>query len=183
MQIDFEVLEIVDDNNPYPPLLGIDWATDMNGVINLKKRKMIFKKRSLHVVVPLDPAERVRYTEPVHDDDLDCIYQITAQDGDQVNPTADGRISWECDSSYTSDSDEEVEHWQNWLHKVTTLNCNMMIRSFRRVTTEAREPPTYDDMTVVEEFLDNVEGAVSEQQQYTTLEGILCATPVQGWST
>jgi hypothetical protein len=34
---DFEVIEIVDDNNPYPALLGIDWATDMNGVINLKK--------------------------------------------------------------------------------------------------------------------------------------------------
>ena len=33
----FEVIEIVDDNNPYPALLGIDWATDMNGVINLKK--------------------------------------------------------------------------------------------------------------------------------------------------
>ena len=39
---DFEVIEIVDDSNPYPALLGIDWATDMNGVINLKKRKMIF---------------------------------------------------------------------------------------------------------------------------------------------
>jgi len=33
----FEAIEIVDDNNPYPVLLGIDWATDMNGVINLKK--------------------------------------------------------------------------------------------------------------------------------------------------
>jgi len=53
---DFEVIEIVDDNNPYPALLGIDWATDMNGVINLKKRKMIFEKKSLRVVVPLDPA-------------------------------------------------------------------------------------------------------------------------------
>ena len=39
---DFEVIEIVDDRNPYPMLLGIYWATDMNGVINLKKRKMIF---------------------------------------------------------------------------------------------------------------------------------------------
>lgn len=36
-QTDFEVIEIVDENNPYPVLLGIDWATDMNGVINLKK--------------------------------------------------------------------------------------------------------------------------------------------------
>ena len=40
--VDFEVIEIVDDNNPYPMLLGIDWATDMNGVINLKECKMIF---------------------------------------------------------------------------------------------------------------------------------------------
>jgi len=34
---DFEVIEFVDDRNPYPALLGIDWATNMNGVIKLKK--------------------------------------------------------------------------------------------------------------------------------------------------
>ena len=43
----FEVIEIFYDNNPYPALLGIDWATYMNGVIDLKKRKMIFEKKSL----------------------------------------------------------------------------------------------------------------------------------------
>ena len=37
MLADFKVLEIVDDLNPYPTLLGIDWATNMNRVINLKK--------------------------------------------------------------------------------------------------------------------------------------------------
>jgi len=37
--VDLEVIEIVDDNNPYPMLLGIDWATDMNGVINLISAK------------------------------------------------------------------------------------------------------------------------------------------------
>jgi len=41
----FEVIEIVDDNNPYPALLGIDSATDMNRVINLKKRKIIFEMK------------------------------------------------------------------------------------------------------------------------------------------
>ena len=50
----FEVIEIVDDSNPHPMLLGIDWAIEMNEVINLKKRKMIFEKKSLRVVVPLD---------------------------------------------------------------------------------------------------------------------------------
>lgn len=79
----FEVIEIVDDSNPYPALLGIDWAMDMNGFINLKRRKMIFEKRSLHVIVPLDLAEGACYTEPMHDEDsddeLDYIYQIMAQ--------------------------------------------------------------------------------------------------------
>jgi len=28
---------------------------------------------------------------------------------DWVNPIEDGRIAWQCDSSFTSDSDEEVE--------------------------------------------------------------------------
>ena len=45
--IDFEVIEIVDDKNPYPMLLGIDWATVMNGVINLKKHNIVFEKKSL----------------------------------------------------------------------------------------------------------------------------------------
>lgn len=83
----FEVIEIVDDINPYLTLLGIDWAIDMNGVINLKKQTMSFERKSLHVVVPSDPVEGLRYTEPVHDyeesdDDLDQIYKITVRDQD-----------------------------------------------------------------------------------------------------
>jgi len=53
----------------------------MNGVINLKKRNMIFEKKSLCAIIPLDPAEGSCYTEPVRDyesdDDMDCIYKIT----------------------------------------------------------------------------------------------------------
>jgi len=54
----------------------------MNGVINLKKRKMIFEKKLLCVVVPLDPLEGSHYIEPVceydNNDDLDYIYKIIA---------------------------------------------------------------------------------------------------------
>jgi len=78
---DFEVIEIVDDRNHYPMLLGIDWDTDMNGVINLKKHKIIFENKSLCIIIPLDPAEGLHYMEPVYnnesDDDLDCIHKIT----------------------------------------------------------------------------------------------------------
>lgn len=110
--VDFKVIEIVDENNRYPMLLGIDWATDTNRVINLKKRKMIFEKTSLCVVVPLDLVEGFPYTEPVHNDErndaLDCIYKLITWEQDWVNPTADGRISWEHKRSCTSDSDEET---------------------------------------------------------------------------
>lgn len=75
---DFEVIEIIDDNNPYPVLLGVYYAIDMNRVINLKKRTMSFERKSLQLVVLLDPVEGECYTKLVHDyeesdDELDRI--------------------------------------------------------------------------------------------------------------
>ena len=35
--VDFEVIEIIDDSNPYPPLLGIEWAMANAAIINLKR--------------------------------------------------------------------------------------------------------------------------------------------------
>lgn len=61
----FEVIKIVDDNNPYPALLGIDWAFDMNAAINSKKRNMKFDVKELRVIVPLDPTEGVWCIEPI----------------------------------------------------------------------------------------------------------------------
>ena len=53
---DFEVIEIIDDSNPYPALLGIEWAMANAAVINLKKRQMIFEGKELQVIIPLDPS-------------------------------------------------------------------------------------------------------------------------------
>ena len=73
----FEVIEIVDDTNCYHALLGIDWAFNMDALINLKKWKMTFERKVLRVIMPLDSVEGVRYTEPVQDyeedNDLDQI--------------------------------------------------------------------------------------------------------------
>jgi len=70
----------MDENKPYPALLGIYWAIEMNGVINLKKRKMIFETKVLRIVIPLDLAEGPRYLKLVHNnDEEDCSYKMTAQ--------------------------------------------------------------------------------------------------------
>jgi len=34
--MDFQIIEIMDESILYPVLVGIDWATNMNGVIDLK---------------------------------------------------------------------------------------------------------------------------------------------------
>lgn len=65
--VDFELIGIVHDSNPSPRILRIDWAIDMNKVINVKKHKMIFEEKSLHIVVPLDPSEGSCYIELVCD--------------------------------------------------------------------------------------------------------------------
>ena len=69
----------MEDANPYPALLGLDWEIDMGGVINLKKCSMVFENKGMCVIVPLDPAEGARYTELAYEkEDLDHIYKITA---------------------------------------------------------------------------------------------------------
>ena len=94
----------------------------MGGVINLKKCSMVFKNKGTCVIVPLDPAEVMRYTEPAYEkEELDHIYKIIAQDEDRVNPTDEGMLCWEKDSEFFSDFDEEMETWQGQLHEVSEL--------------------------------------------------------------
>lgn len=40
--IAFEVIEIVDDSNPYPTLLGLHWDFENMFIVNLKKRQLVF---------------------------------------------------------------------------------------------------------------------------------------------
>ena len=77
-QAEFEVIEIMEDADPYLAILGIDWAIDVGGVINLKKGSMVFENNGTCVIVPLDLTEGAQYTEPAHDgEEIDHIYKFT----------------------------------------------------------------------------------------------------------
>lgn len=95
----------------------------------------------------------------------------------------DDRLSWECESSYTLDSDEEIERWQNQLHKVTTLNCNMMTRSLHCVAIEVRDLPMYDGLSGVDDFLNKFEREVPEQRRFDALKWVLRAMLARWWGT
>ena len=53
----FEVIDIIDDTNPYTALLGIKWAIENQTIINFKKRILTFEDTELRVGAPLDPLE------------------------------------------------------------------------------------------------------------------------------
>lgn len=113
----FEVIEIMDESNLHPVLLGLDWHFHLDAISKLKRRSTVFDKNDTRVIAPLDPSKGARYKEPIHeecsDEDIDHIYKLTARDGDWINPNSYGRISWEKDNSCHSDSDKELENWKN----------------------------------------------------------------------
>jgi len=67
------------------------------------------------------------------------------------------------------------------MHKVTMLNCNMMVRSLCCVTEEARDPLTYDRLTTVDELLKKFESMVSVQQRFDALKWALHTMPARWW--
>lgn len=69
------------------------------------------------------------------------------------------------------------------MHKVTTVNFNMMIRSLQCMMNKAREMPTYDGEIGVDELLDKFERSVPKQQWYGGLEWLLHTTPTRWWQT
>jgi hypothetical protein len=64
---DFEVIEIMGEKDPYPTLLGIDWAYENYIVIDLKKEIMTFEVDGMKVTQPLDPYQGPRYTDPAEE--------------------------------------------------------------------------------------------------------------------
>jgi hypothetical protein len=74
----FEFIEIMDDNQPYLALMGLEWTFDNWEIINLKRRGVIFEVRYLKVTTPLDPSEGKTYIDPTRGNDIDNLYNMIA---------------------------------------------------------------------------------------------------------
>jgi len=89
----FEFIEIVDEIQPYPALMGLEWDSDNQAIIDLKRREMIFEVGDLKVTTPLDPLEGKRYIEPTRGNDIEKLYNMTAWMEDYVNSIVDSALS------------------------------------------------------------------------------------------
>ena len=181
---EFEVIEIVDDSNPYPKLLGIKWALNNNVIINLKKIQMSFDDGINRITAPIDPGEGRRYVEPVKDErELDTIYNIMYNKVDYVEPDGDGNLSWENTSSWDGDSEQALEDWQNRMHEVSTRRCAYMTKSLRWIGSEVCNVPNFDGTNDLEEFIHAYQVVVQESDWLRALDVALKATPARWWAT
>ena len=77
---DSEVIDIVNDTDPYPRVLVIDWEIHNQTIINFKKSILSFEDFEIRLVAPIDPLEGHRYVEPIHSEGkgnyLDKLYNI-----------------------------------------------------------------------------------------------------------
>ena len=131
-------------------------------VINLKKRQMIFEGKDLRVILPLDPSQGERYTEPLRQkdqDDVEHIYTITAQDrGSEDPPTAD----WESGSSCMTNSEDDLESWQNRVYELHGHSSTRPTKYLRWLSSQPSALPTFDGSTDPDPFIVQFSGQIPE---------------------
>ena len=126
---------------------------------------MNFEGKGLRVIVPLDPSQGERYTEPVRDEDqdvLDHIYNITMKEEDYVDSIAEGIMDWQCDNSGMKDSDDGLENWQNRLYELHGHRCAIITKSLRWLSSQTRTLPVFYGSTDPEEFIEQFSAQIPD---------------------
>jgi hypothetical protein len=183
---DFEVIEIMGDKDPYPTVLGIDWAYDNYAVIDLKKDIRTFEVEGIKLVQPSDPYVGPRYTEPTDNnmegENLDQLYIVTVGMREYyINPIVDESVSWRSIQSVDEDSELAFDSWKQGSYETFSRRC-AIVRETRWVGTEVREHPIYDGTLEIDCFMVNMEENIVEDQRITVLDLALQDTPAKWWT-
>ena len=118
---------------------------------------MTFEGHNIKVITPLDPSKGPRYTEPIREaealKEANDLYIMTTTKDDYINPTPEGILTW-CDTnSCTSDSDEDMENWQNQMYEVSGRQCAQLTKSLCWIGLEVSQVPTFTGLSPVIEFI------------------------------
>ena len=142
---------------------------------------MIFEGRDLRVILPLDPSQGERYIEPLRledQDDVEPIYTITVQEEGSEDPPAAG---WESGSSCNTDSEDDLESWQNYLHEPHGCRHARTTKSLRWLNSQPNTLPIFDGLTDPEPFIAQVSGLIPESQTLEALDSAFRATAARWW--
>ena len=142
---------------------------------------MVFEGKEFRVILPLDPSQGERYTEPLrHEDQADTepISTITVQEEGYADPPAAG---WESGSSCMTDSEDELESWQHRLSEHHRGSNVCPTKSLRWVDSQPRTIPVYDGSTNPEPFIVQFSDQIPDLQKMEALESAFRATAVRWW--
>ena len=131
----------------------------------------------------MDPNEVWRYIKLVKDEVVkgwDHAYNISK---DYIHPTTYGELGWRSASSASSDSEDALKIWQNWMHEVSFWKCGLITQSLRHVATEIVELAMYEGFPEISVFLMEFEDKVLEPQRLMALDEAMKDTPAHWWVT
>ena len=95
---------------------------------------------------------------------------MTTTQDDYINPSTDGMLRWHYASSYTSNSEEGLENWQNRMHEVLGRHCAQLTKSLRWIGNEVCDVPMFVGLCKSQELLQEYEAQVPCAQRLKTLD-------------
>ena len=75
-----------------------------------------------------------------------------------------------------------MENQKQRLHEVSTRRCPCITKVVHWIGSEVLEPPRFDGLREVEEFIEEFEGHVPTELRTKALDIALKATPTRWWS-
>lgn len=111
--IDYEVIDIQDEQHTYPVLVGRPWGRKMKASISLEKGRIKINGKGKRVIIPLDPVKGKSWEE-ADDDNLDArrLYQVIQSTEDTIEPNMYGEIHIGSPLSEGYNSDSELYNWE-----------------------------------------------------------------------
>ena len=109
---------------------------------------------------------------------MEPIYTITAQEEGYEDPPTAG---WESGSSCMTDSEDDLESWQNRLHEPHGCSRAQTTKFLRWLNSQPNPFPIFDGLTDPDPFIAQVFGLIPESQKLVALDSAFRATAARWW--
>ena len=110
------------------------------------------------------------------------MYQLTVAQGDYVNPTDDGMLSWRCESSCMFDSEVGLENWQQRLHEVLGRRLARITKTLCWIGSKVSTLPIFDGLSDIQIFVQEYEAQLPCSKRLQHLVVALRATLARWWT-
>ena len=99
-----------------------------------------------------------------------------------MNPTNDGMLSWQCESSCMSNLDVGLENWQQRLHEVSGRRLARITKTLRWIRSEVSILPIFHGLFDIKIFVQEYEAQLPYSERLQHLVVALRATPTRWWT-